>query len=61
MLEKVYQPIITRIYQESMPKDSNGNSQVDPNMFNQMFGGAGGFASGQQFDPSQFAQATPNN
>ena len=60
-LEKVYQPIITRIYQESMPKDSNGNSQVDPNMFNQMFGGAGGFASGQQFDPSQFAQATPNN
>ena len=60
-LEKVYQPIITRIYQESMPKDSNGNAQVDPNMFNQMFGGAGGFASGQQFDPSQFAQATPNN
>ena len=60
-LEKVYQPIITRIYQESMPKDSNGNPQVDPNMFNQMFGGAGGFASGQQFDPSQFAQATPNN
>ena len=60
-LEKVYQPIITRIYQESMPKDSNGNPQVDSNMFNQMFGGAGGFASGQQFDPSQFAQATPNN
>ena len=60
-LEKVYQPIITRIYQESMPKDPNGNPQVDPNMFNQMFGGAGGFASGQQFDPSQFAQATPNN
>ena len=60
-LEKVYQPIITRIYQESMPKDSNGNPQVDPNMFNQMFGGAGGFASGQQFDPSQFTQATPNN
>ena len=60
-LERVYQPIITRIYQESMPKDSNGNPQVDPNMFNQMFGGAGGFASGQQFDPSQFAQATPNN
>ena len=60
-LEKVYQPIITRIYQESMPKDSNGNPQVDPNMFNQMFGGASGFASGQQFDPSQFAQATPNN
>ena len=60
-LEKVYQPIITHIYQESMPKDSNGNPQVDPNMFNQMFGGAGGFASGQQFDPSQFAQATPNN
>lgn len=60
-LEKVYQPIITRIYQESMPKDANGNPQVDPNIFNQMFGGAGGFASGQQFDPSQFAQATPKN
>jgi len=60
-LEKVYQPIITRIYQESMPKDANGNPQVDPNMFSQMFGGAQGFAQGQQFDPSQFKDATPNN
>lgn len=60
-LEKVYQPIITRIYKESMPKDANGNPKVDPNMFNQMFGGASGFAGGQQFDPSQFAQATPKN
>ncbi len=38
-LEKVYQPIITRIYQENMPKDANGNPQVDPNMFGNMFGG----------------------
>lgn len=37
-LEKVYNPIITRIYQENMPKDANGNPQVDPNIFN-MFGG----------------------
>ena len=61
-LEKVYQPIITRIYQESMPKDANGNPQVDPNMFGQMFGGGDG-ANGQgfNFDPSQFAQAQPKN
>jgi len=58
-LEKVYQPIITRIYKETMPKDANGNPQVDPNMFGQMFGGANGFAQG--FDPSQFAQAQPKN
>lgn len=57
-LEKVYQPIITRIYQESMPKDANGNPQVDPNMFGQMFGGAGG--QGFNFDPSQFTQTQPN-
>ena len=41
-LEKVYGPIITRIYQENAPKDANGNPQVDPNMFNNMFGGQGG-------------------
>ena len=59
-LEKVYKPIITRIYQENAPK--NGNGQADPNVidqFNNMFGGAGGFAQG--FDPSQFAQAQPKN
>ena len=59
-LEKVYQPIITRIYQENAPK--NGNGQADPNVmnqFNNMFGGASGFAQG--FDPSQFAQAQPKN
>ena len=39
-LEKVFAPIMTRIYQENMPKDANGNPQVDPNMFGQMFGGA---------------------
>lgn len=61
-LEKVYAPIITRIYKENAPKDANGNAQVDPNMFNQMFGGANGFAQGQQgFDPSKFANATPKN
>ena len=41
-LEKVYGPIITRIYQENAPKDANGNPQVDPNMFNNMFGGQAG-------------------
>ena len=59
-LEKVYSPIITRIYQESMPKDENGNVKVDPNMFNNMFG-SGNFAKGADFDPSKFTQATPNN
>ena len=63
-LEKVFQPIITRIYQESMPKDENGNPKVDPNMFSQMFGNGQGFnfdpnAGGANFDPSQFAQAQP--
>ena len=57
-LEKVFQPIITKIYQENMPKDANGNPQVDPNMFNNMFGGANGgqnpfggnpFTAGQPF------------
>ena len=59
-LEKVYQPIITRIYQESMPKDENGNPKVDPNMFGQMFGG-GANGQGFNFDPSQFTQAQPKN
>lgn len=62
-LEKVYQPIITRIYKESMPKDANGNPQMTQEqaqqMFGNMFGGANGFAQG--FDPSQFANATPKN
>lgn len=56
-LEKVFQPIITKIYQENMPKDANGNPQVDPNMFNNMFGGTDGqnpfsgnpFTAGQPF------------
>ena len=64
-LEKVYSPIISRIYKENMPKDANGNPQVDPNMFGQMFGGTGAnpFAgqpgSGNPgFDPSMFKDAT---
>jgi hypothetical protein len=59
-LEKVYNPIITRIYQENMPKDANGNPQVDPNVmnqFNNMFGqgdgqnpfGGNPFTAGQPF------------
>ena len=53
-LEKVYQPIITRIYQENMPKDANGNPQVDPNMF----GGQG--ASGDNpFGGNPFQAGTP--
>ena len=56
-LEKVYSPIITRIYKENVPKDANGNPQVDPNMFSQMFGGGNGnnpfggnpFTAGQPF------------
>ena len=57
-LEKVFQPIITKIYQESMPKDANGNPKVDPNMFGNMFtGGQNGqnpfggnpFTAGQPF------------
>lgn len=64
-LEKVYSPIISRIYKENMPKDANGNPQVDPNMFSQMFGGTGAnpFAgqpgSGNPgFDPSMFKDTT---
>ena len=64
-LEKVYSPIISRIYKENMPKDANGNPQVDPNMFSQMFGGtgtnpfAGKPGSGNPgFDPSMFKDAT---
>jgi len=49
-LEKVYQPIISRIYKESMPKDANGNPQVDPNMFGQMFGGGANPFGGMNFD-----------
>ena len=61
-LEKVYSPIISKIYKENMPKDANGNPQVDPNMFSQMFGGGGNsFGGAQGFDPSQFTQAKPNN
>ena len=58
-LEKVFQPIITRIYQETLPKDENGNIKVDPNMFGNMFG-SGNFAQGADFDPSKFTQAQPN-
>ena len=58
-LEKVYSPIISRIYKESMPKDENGNPKVDPNMFGNMFG-SGNFAQGADFDPSKFTQAQPN-
>lgn len=59
-LEKVYAPIITRIYKENMPKDENGNPKIDPNMFGNMFG-SGNFAQGADFDPSKFTQAKPNN
>jgi len=56
-LEKVFQPIITKIYQENMPKDANGNPKVDPNMFGNMFNGENGqnpfggnpFQAGQPF------------
>lgn len=59
-LERVYAPIITRIYKENMPKDENGNPKIDPNMFSNMFG-SGNFAQGADFDPSKFTQAKPNN
>ena len=56
-LEKVFAPIMTRIYQENMPKDANGNPQVDPNMFNQMFGGS---ANGQNpFSGNPFQAGQP--
>jgi molecular chaperone DnaK len=54
-LEKVYNPIITRIYQENMPKDANGNPQVDPNMFNN-FSGQGGQ---NPFGGNPFQAGTP--
>ena len=57
-LEKVYSPIITRIYQENMPKDANGNPQVDPNMFGNMFGG--GNNNGQNpFNGNPFTAGQP--
>ena len=58
-LEKVFQPIITRIYQENMPKDQNGNPQVDPNMFGQMFNGGQGGATGNPFSGNPFQAGTP--
>ena len=57
-LEKVFQPIITKIYQENMPKDANGNPQVDPNMFGNMFGGDG--SNGQNpFGGNPFTAGQP--
>ena len=58
-LEKVYNPIITRIYQENMPKDANGNPQVDPNMFNNMFGGNNGASGDNPFNGNPFQAGTP--
>lgn len=49
-LDKVYSPIITRIYQENAPKDENGNPKVDPNMFNNMFGGQNPFQGTNPFN-----------
>ena len=62
-LEKVYTPIISRIYKESAPQDANGNPQVDPNMFGQMFGGNGQNPfGGNPFTAGQpFKDVTPNN
>ena len=58
-LEKVFQPIITRIYQENMPKDANGNPQVDPNMFGQMFGGANSNGNTNPFSGNPFTAGQP--
>ena len=58
-LEKVYNPIITRIYQENMPKDANGNPQVDPNMFNNMFNGAQGGTGDNPFGGNPFQAGAP--
>ena len=58
-LEKVYNPIITRIYQENMPKDANGNPQVDPNMFNNMFGGNNGATGDNPFNGNPFQAGAP--
>lgn len=61
-LEKVYTPIISRIYKEAGPQNANGNPQVDPNMFGNMFGGQnngqnpfGGnpFTAGQPFQDNK--------
>ncbi len=41
-LEKVYTPIISRIYKENAPQGGTGASQVDPNMFSDMFGANNG-------------------
>ena len=61
-LEKVFQPIITRIYQENAPKDANGNAQVDPNMFNNMFGGGANGQNGQNpFNGNPFTAGQPFN
>ena len=62
-LEKVYTPIISRIYKESAPQDANGNPQVDPNMFGQMFSGNGQNPfGGNPFTAGQpFKDVTPNN
>ena len=57
-LEKVYQPIITRIYKENMPKDANGNPQVDPNMFGNMFGANPGDKS-NPFSGNPFQAGAP--
>lgn len=57
-LEKVYNPIISRIYQENMPKDANGNPQVDPNMFGNMFGANPGDKS-NPFGGNPFQAGTP--
>ena len=57
-LEKVYGPIIARIYQENAPKDANGNPQVDPNMFNNMFG-QGGDGGSNPFGGNPFTAGQP--
>ena len=58
-LEKVYNPIISRIYQENMPKDANGNPQVDPNMFSNMFGGNNGASGDNPFSGNPFQAGAP--
>lgn len=58
-LEKVFAPIMTRIYQENMPKDANGNPQVDPNMFGQMFGGTGATDGQNPFGGNPFQAGQP--
>ena len=61
-LEKVFQPIITRIYQENAPKDANGNPQVDPNIFGGVFGGGANGQNGQNpFGGNPFTAGQPFN